>query len=136
MLLDCGFGEDSWESLGLQGDLTASLKREASLNIHWKDCCWSWTPILWPPDAKSWLIGKDSDAGKDWGQEEKGMMEDEMVEWHHPLELEMTEWLNWTELMLNSSPFKFQKFRWRNFVPPFYLDGHQRAAWKRIHYHM
>ena len=41
------------------------------------------TPILWPPDAKSWLIGKDSDAGKDWGQEEKGMAEDEMVEWHH-----------------------------------------------------
>ena len=41
--------------------------------------------ILWPPDAKSWLIGKDSDAGKDWGQEEKGMTEDEMVGWHHQL---------------------------------------------------
>ena len=41
------------------------------------------TPILWPPDAQSWLIGKDPDAGKDWGQEEKGMTEDEMVEWHH-----------------------------------------------------
>ena len=40
------------------------------------------TPILWPPDAKSWLIWKDPDAGKDWGQEEKGMTEDEMVEWH------------------------------------------------------
>ena len=39
--------------------------------------------ILWPPDAKSWLIGKDPDAGKDWRQEEKGMTEDEMVEWHH-----------------------------------------------------
>ena len=45
------------------------------------------TPILWPPDVKSWLIWKDSDAGKDWGQEEKGMTEDEMVGWHH--------WLNW-----------------------------------------
>ena len=44
------------------------------------------TPILWPPDAKSWLIGKDPDAGRDWGQEEKGMTEDEMVGWHH--------WLN------------------------------------------
>ena len=43
------------------------------------------TPILWPPDAKSWLIGKDPDAGKDWGQEEKGMTEDEMVRWHHQL---------------------------------------------------
>ena len=41
------------------------------------------TPILWPPDAKSWLIGKDPDAGKDWGQEEKGITEDEMVGWHH-----------------------------------------------------
>ena len=40
-------------------------------------------PILWPPDVKSQLIGKDPDAGKDWGQEEKGMTEDEMVEWHH-----------------------------------------------------
>ena len=40
-------------------------------------------PILWPPDAKSWLIGKDSDAGKDWVQEEKGTTEDEMVGWHH-----------------------------------------------------
>ena len=44
------------------------------------------TPILWPPDAKSWLTGKDPDAGKDWRQEEKGMTKDEMVGWHH--------WLN------------------------------------------
>ena len=41
------------------------------------------TPILWPPDAKSWLIWKDPDAGQDWGQEEKGMTKDEMVGWHH-----------------------------------------------------
>ena len=40
-------------------------------------------PILWPPDVKSWLIWKDPDAGKDWGQEEKGMTEDEVVGWHH-----------------------------------------------------
>ena len=40
-------------------------------------------PILWPPDVKNWLIWKDPDAGKDWGQEEKGMTEDEMVGWHH-----------------------------------------------------
>ena len=44
------------------------------------------TPILWPPHAKSWLIGKDPDAGKDWGQEEKGMTEDEMAGWHHRLD--------------------------------------------------
>ena len=41
------------------------------------------TPILWPPDVKSWLIWKDPDAGKDWGQEERRTTEDEMVEWHH-----------------------------------------------------
>ena len=44
------------------------------------------TPIFWPPDARSQLISKDTDAGKDWGQEEKGAIEDEMVGWHH--------WLN------------------------------------------
>ena len=43
------------------------------------------TPILQPPDAKNWLIGKDPDAGKDWRQEEKVMTEDEMVGWHHRL---------------------------------------------------
>ena len=82
------------------------------------------TPILWPPVVKSWLIGKDPDAGKDWRWEEKGTTEDEMVGWHHWLdghefeqtpgvgdgqgglaccgsrglkESDMTEWLNWTE---------------------------------------
>ena len=83
------------------------------------------TPILWPPPAKSWLIGKDSDAGRDWGQEEKGTTKNEMAGWHHRLdghefewppgagdgqgglaccdswgckESDMTERLNWTEL--------------------------------------
>ena len=87
------------------------------------------TPIHWPPDTNSWLILKDPDARKDWGQEEKGMTEDEMVGWHHWLdghgfgwtlgvgdgqgglaccgswglkESDTTEWLNWTELMMNS----------------------------------
>ena len=44
------------------------------------------TPILWPPDAKSLLIGKDSDAGRDWGHEEKGTSEDQMIGWHHQLD--------------------------------------------------
>ena len=44
------------------------------------------TPVLWPPHAKSQLIGKDSDAGRDWGQEEKGTTEDEMAGWHHQLD--------------------------------------------------
>ena len=53
------------------------------------------TPVLWPPHAKSWLTGKDSDAGKDWGQEEKGMTEDEMAGWHHRLDGCEFEWTWW-----------------------------------------
>ena len=91
--------------------------------------------ILWPPDAKRWLTGKDPDAGKDWGQEEKGITEDEMVGRHRQLdghgfgwtlgvgdgqgglaccnswshkEWGMTEWLNWTELAssVQDAPWK------------------------------
>ena len=50
------------------------------------------TPALWPPHAKSWLTGKDSDAGRDWGQEEKGTTKDEMTRWHHWLDVRESEW--------------------------------------------
>ena len=50
------------------------------------------TPILWPPHAKSWFIGKDYDAGRDWRQEEKGTTEDEMAGWHHWLDGHESEW--------------------------------------------
>ena len=50
------------------------------------------TPVLWPPHAKSWLIGKDSDTGRDWGQEEKGTTEDEMAGWYHGLDGCESEW--------------------------------------------
>ena len=50
------------------------------------------TPVLWPPHAMSWLIEKDSDAGRDWGQEEKGTTEDEMAGWHHGLDGRESEW--------------------------------------------
>ena len=102
--------------------------------VHSKDQSWVFIertdakaeiPILWPPHVKSWLLIKDPDAGKDWGQEEKGTTEDEMVGWHHQLSEHgfgwtpgvgdgqgglaccgswghrksgMTEQLNWTEL--------------------------------------
>ena len=49
-------------------------------------------PVLWPPHAKSWLIGKDPDAGRDWGQEEKGTTEDETAGWHHGLDGRESEW--------------------------------------------
>ena len=51
------------------------------------------TPVLWPPHAKSWLIGRDSDAGRAWGQEEKGMTEDEMAGWHHWLLGRESQWI-------------------------------------------
>jgi len=51
------------------------------------------TPVLWPPHAKNWLTGKDSDAGRDWGQEEKGTTEDEMAGWHHWLDGHEFEWI-------------------------------------------
>ena len=55
------------------------------------------TPVLWPPHAKTWLIGKDSDAGRDWGQEEKRATEDEMAGWHHWLDGRESEWTpGWT----------------------------------------
>ena len=62
------------------------------LNIHWKDWCWRWTPILWPPDEKNWFLGKNPDAGIDWRQEEKVMTEDEMAGWHHQLNGHEFEW--------------------------------------------
>ena len=78
-------GEDSWESLGLQGVLTSPFWRRSALGFLWNDAK-AETPVLWPPHVKSWLIGKDSDAGRDWGQEEKGTAEDEMAGWHHGLD--------------------------------------------------
>ena len=62
------------------------------------------TPVLWPPHVKSWLIGKDSDAGRDWGQEEKGMTEDEMGGWHHWLNGRESEWLR--ELVMDREAWR------------------------------
>ena len=72
MFFNCGVGEDSWESLGLQGDPTSPFWRRSALGFLWMNDAEAETPVLWPPHAKSWLIGKDSDAGRDWGQEERG----------------------------------------------------------------
>ena len=85
MFLNRGVGGDSWESCGQEGDQPVNPKVNQSLIFIGSTDAKAETPILWPPDAKNWLIWKDSDAGKDWRQEEKGMTEDEMVEWHHHL---------------------------------------------------
>ena len=92
MLLNCGVGEDSWESLGLQGDPTSPSWSRSVLGVHWKNWCWSWNSNIWPPHVKSWLIGKDPDAGRDWGQEKKETTEDEMAGWHHRLDGHEFEW--------------------------------------------
>ena len=84
MLLNCGVGENSWETLGQQGDKASQLLRKSILNIGRTDAE-AVAPTLQPSDVESWLIGKDPDAGKDWRQEEKGTTEDEMAGWHHQL---------------------------------------------------
>ena len=83
MLLNCGVGEDSrvpWTARRSNQSILKEISPGCSLEglmLKLK------LPILWPPHAKCWLIGKDFDAGRDWGQEDKGMTEDEMAWWHH-----------------------------------------------------
>jgi len=125
MLLNCGVGEDFESPLDCKEIQPVDSKGDQSWVFFGRNDAKAETPILWPLHGKSWLIGKDSDAGRDWGQEEKGMTEDEMAGWHHRLnghefewtpgvgngqgglaccnlwgckELDTTEWLNWTEL--------------------------------------
>ena len=94
MFFNCGARANSWESFRQQGDQTSQSNRKSTLNIHWKDWCWSWsfsTLSTWCEELNQW---KDPDAGKDWGQEEKDVTEDEMVGWHHQLnghEFEQTQ---------------------------------------------
>ena len=88
MLLNYGVGEDSWESIGLQGDPPVHPKGSQPWIFIGRADAEDKSLILWPPDVKNWLIGKDPDAGKDWKWEEKGMAEDEMVGWYHWREFE------------------------------------------------
>ena len=137
MLLNCGVRGDSWESLRLQGDPTSPSERDQPWDFFGRNDAKAETPILWPPLAKSWLIGKDSDAGRDWGQEERGATEDEMAGWHHWLdgcesewttgvsdgqggltccdswgckESDMTDRLNWTECLIKLEEQSMLKF--------------------------
>ena len=87
MLSNCGAVEDSWESLASKEIKQVSPNRNQPwIFIGRTDAKGL---ILWPPDEKSWLTGKDPDAGKDWRRKDKGAAEDEMVRWHH--------WLNGRE---------------------------------------
>ena len=76
--MNCGVGEDSWESLGLQGESNQSILKGISSEYSLENDSKAEVPILWPPDKKNWLTGEDPDAGKDWRQE-KGTTENEMV---------------------------------------------------------
>ena len=80
MLLNCGVGEDSRESLDCKEIQPDYPKGYQSFVFTGRTDVEAETPTLWPPDAKSWLIWKDLDAGKDWGQEEKGTTEDDMLD--------------------------------------------------------
>ena len=82
MLLNCGVGEDFESPLDCKKIKPVHPKGAQSWMFIGRTDVEAETPILWPPHAESWLIWKDPDAGKDWGQE-KGMTEDEMVGWHH-----------------------------------------------------
>ena len=92
MLLNCGVGEDSWESLGLQGDPTSPFWRRSVLGVHWKDWCLSWNCNILATSCEElshckrlwWLEGL--------GQEEKGTTEDETAGWHHRLNGHEFEW--------------------------------------------
>ena len=78
MLLNCGVGEDSWESLDSKEIKPVNPKGNQSWIFIGRADAEAEALILWPPDEKSQLIRKDSDAGKDWRQEEKGTTKDEM----------------------------------------------------------
>ena len=103
--LDCeeGWAPKNWcfWTVVLEKTLESPLDCKEIQPVHCEDQPWVFfggndaeaeTPVLWPPHAKSWLTGKDSDAGRNWGQEEKGMTEDEMAGWHHALNGYESEW--------------------------------------------
>ena len=172
--LDC---EESWApknwcfwTMVLEKTLESALDCKEIQPVHPKgDRSWVFfgrndaqaeTPILWPPHGKSWLIGKDPDAGRDWGQEEKGMTEDEMAGWHHQLdghefgwtpgvgdgqgglvcfdiwgckESDMTERLNWTELNWRNGKYNLAKTL-NSYNTHLFKNFIKLKFWKDIYY--
>ena len=137
MLLNCGIGENFESPLDCKEIQPVHPKGDQSWVFIGRTDVEVKTSILWPPHAKSWLIWKDPDAGEDWGQEEKGMTE---VGWHHQLsghgfgstagsgggqgglaccgscshkELDMTEWLNWTDETSLKGLLTSARFEWQ-----------------------
>ena len=125
MLLNCCIGKTLESPLDCKEIESVHSEGDQPWDFFGRNDAKAEAPVLWPPHVKSWLIGKDSDAGRDWGQE-KGTTEDEMAGWHHWLDGRESEWtpgvgdgqgglaccdwwgrkesdtterLNWTELM-------------------------------------
>ena len=92
MLLNCGVEKNLESPLDCKEIQPVHTKGNHSWVFFGKNDAKAETPVLWPPHAKSWLIGKDSDAVRDWGQEEKETTEDEMAGWHHRLDGREFEW--------------------------------------------
>ena len=92
MLLNCDVGEDSWESLDCREIQPVHSEGDQPWVFFGRNDAKAETLVLWPPHAKSWLIGKVSDAGRDWGQEKKGTTEDDMAGWHQRLDRWESEW--------------------------------------------
>ena len=92
MLLNCGVGEDSWESLGLQGDPTSPFWRRSALGFLWREWCWSWNSSTLAISCEELTHWKRPWCWEGWGQEEKGTTEDEMAGWYQGLDGGEFEW--------------------------------------------
>jgi len=92
MLLNCGVGKTLESPLDCKEIQPVHCKGDQPWDFFGRNYAKAEIPVLWPPHAKSWLIGKNSVAGRDWGQEKKGTTEDEMAGWHHRLNGHEFEW--------------------------------------------
>ena len=92
MLLNCGVGKTLESPLDCKEIQPVHSEGDQPWVFFGRNDAKAETPVLWPPRVKTWLIGKDFDAGRDWGQEEKGTTEDEMAGWHHWLDGRESEW--------------------------------------------
>jgi len=143
MLLNCGVGKTLESPLDCKEIHPLHAEGDQPRDFFGRNDAEAETPVLWPPHVKSWLIGKDSDAGKDWGQEEKGTTEDEMAGCHHWLdggesgwtpgvgdgqgglaccdswgrqESDRTERLIWSDLIISKMHSKFRNVKVRKNV--------------------
>ena len=149
-----------WRRL-LRVPWTARRSNQSILKEVGPGCSLEWhakagAPVLWPPHVKSWLIGKVSDAGRDWGQEKKGTAEDKMSIWHHWFnghefewtlrvgegqgglacsnswsrkESDTTEWLNWTELRIQRTQKSLPFQQLLTVYCPLYMGGPLKDVW-------